>query len=74
MATADQPGTSSDASSKLKYVAANVPFNELAGFLERLQKKHGNENKKHLFKDFLAKWRNAFDNLHENDKQTVSVY
>ncbi|XP_072034969.1 DNA ligase 4-like [Amphiura filiformis] len=70
MAAVDQPGTASSSSSKLQNVAANVPFGELAGFLEKVSKKHGNDNKKQIFKDFLDKWRSAFKSLHGNDKQT----
>ena len=46
---------------------------ELAGFLEKCQKKQGNDNKKRLFKGFLDQWRNAYNLMHKNDKQTVSM-
>ena len=66
----DQPGPS--ATPAAATVAANIPFAELAGFLEKTRKKQGNENKKQVFRDFLGKWRFAHKAIHKGIK-TVSV-
>ena len=52
-------------------VAGQIPFAELCGFLERVQKKKGNDVKRALFKDFLDKWRTFHKQLHENNPNTV---
>ncbi|XP_077866902.1 DNA ligase 4-like, partial [Saccoglossus kowalevskii] len=55
-------------------VAAQIPFGELAGFLERVQKKQGSDNKKKLFREFLAKWRESHLELHRGGQTTDSFY
>ena len=54
-------------------VASHIPFAELAGFLEKVQKKHGGEAKKQMFREFLNKWREFHKHLHEDDPTTVMM-
>ena len=54
-------------------VASQVPFAELCGLLERLQKTTGNEKKKKVLKDFIEKWRQYHETLHKPSSDTVSM-
>ncbi|XP_071791788.1 DNA ligase 4-like [Asterias amurensis] len=72
----DNPSTSTPAaatagaSEDAATVASHIPFAELAGFLEKVQKKHGGEAKKQMFREFLDKWREFHKHLHEDDPTT----
>ncbi|XP_041473446.1 DNA ligase 4-like isoform X2 [Lytechinus variegatus] len=56
-------------------VASQIPFGEICGFLEKVQKKKGSDAKKNLFKDFLGKWRAFHKQLHaKNPKTTDNFY
>ncbi|PIK62711.1 putative DNA ligase 4 [Apostichopus japonicus] len=48
-------------------VATYIPFAELCGFLEKVQRKQGSDNKKAIFKSFLEKWRECHTQLHKNN-------
>lgn len=52
-------------------VAKYIPFAELSGFLEKVQRKQGNENKKAVFKSFLEKWREFHKELHKDKPNVV---
>ncbi|XP_022104577.1 DNA ligase 4-like [Acanthaster planci] len=51
-------------------VASRIPFAELAGFLEKVQKKHGTDGKRQMFREFLEKWREFHKQLHKNNLDT----
>lgn len=51
-------------------VAAEVPFSELCGLLEKISKTQGNDKKKRILKDFIDKWRDYHENLHKDNKET----
>ncbi|XP_033127857.1 DNA ligase 4-like isoform X2 [Anneissia japonica] len=55
-------------------VAGRIPFSELAVFLENVQKKHGTDNKRKLFKDFLDKWRVFHAHLHKDDSDNTDTF
>lgn len=52
-------------------VATYIPFAELCGFLEKVQRKQGSDNKKAIFKSFLEKWRECHTQLHKNNPNVV---
>ncbi|CAD5123713.1 DgyrCDS12032 [Dimorphilus gyrociliatus] len=54
---------------------AIVPFEELAGLLEKISRKSGTETKKDLLRLFFEKWRASHQKIHEDDKDSKdSVY
>ncbi|XP_071941905.1 DNA ligase 4-like [Antedon mediterranea] len=55
-------------------VAGQIPFGELATFLEKVQKKQGNDNKKRLFRDFLDKWRVFHAHLHKDNPDNTDTF
>ncbi|KAJ8019961.1 DNA ligase 4 [Holothuria leucospilota] len=55
-------------------VADFIPFAELSGFLEKVQRKQGNENKKTLFKSFLAKWREFYQELKKDNPNAIDSF
>ncbi|XP_052257350.1 DNA ligase 4-like [Dreissena polymorpha] len=56
-------------------VASKVHFSELCGLLEKISKTQGNDKKKRILQDFVAKWRESHATIHtENDKTTDSFY
>ena len=50
-------------------VASQVSFTELCGLLEKISRTQGNDKKKKFLKDFIDKWREFHDKIH--DKETV---
>ncbi len=72
--TSTPAASTAGASEDAVTVASRIPFAELAGFLEKIQKKHGGEAKKQMFREFLNKWREFHRHLHEEDAMTVMVH
>ena len=52
-------------------VAGKVPFAELCGLLEKLQKISGNDKKKRILRDFVEKWRQFHNDVHKDEINTV---
>ena len=53
-----------------KSVAEIVPFEELSGLLEKINKNHGTDNKKKVLQVFVDKWREFHDRMHQSDPNT----
>ena len=71
MEMADSSGPSTDSDTK---VAAQVPFAELCGLLEKLSKTQGNEKKKKILENFIDHWRKLHNEVHKDDaSKTVSM-
>lgn len=62
-----------DASDDGPSVASKVFFAELCGLLEKISKTQGNDKKKRIMKEFIDKWRDFHNQLHTDDKKTVSI-
>ena len=76
MASADQqptagPSTGASTVPDGPTVASQIPFVQLCGFLEKVQKKKGSDAKKLLFKEFLEKWREFHKVMHVKNPNTV---
>ncbi|XP_071488614.1 DNA ligase 4-like [Diadema antillarum] len=75
--TSNDPGSLATATSSAPAgvtVAGQIPFAEICGFLERVQKKKGNDQKRNLFKDFLEKWRAFHKQLHAKNPTTTDNF
>lgn len=70
MASPAPAGPSSDGS-PLTEVAAEVPFYDMCGLMERVQKMSGLEKKKRILASFLDKWREEHNRLHPTDADTT---
>lgn len=55
-------------------VAGQIPFAQLCGFLDRVQKKKGSDAKKQLFKEFLDKWTSFHKELHAKTPKTTDNF
>lgn len=65
------PGPSSDGAGPPSEVAAEVPFQDMCGLMERVQKMSGLEKKKRILASFLEKWREEHLRLHPTDADTT---
>ena len=52
-------------------VAEEVPFHDVCGLMERVQKVSGLEKKKRILASFLEKWREEHQRLHPTDADTT---
>ena len=52
-------------------VAAEVPFQDVCGLMERVQKTSGLEKKKRILASFLEKWREEHTRIHPTDSATT---
>ncbi|KAK3794568.1 hypothetical protein RRG08_003717 [Elysia crispata] len=52
-------------------VASEVKFAELCGLLEKIEKTHGNDKKKHVLKGFVDKWREFHAEIHKDDGEEI---
>ncbi|XP_077997197.1 DNA ligase 4-like [Glandiceps talaboti] len=73
MSSASATAGASDGT-KPETVASKIRFEELCGFLERVQKKSGTDAKKKLFREFLEKWRECHDSLHTDNPNTKDSF
>ncbi|XP_064626451.1 DNA ligase 4-like [Lineus longissimus] len=59
-------------------VASKVPFSEIGGLLEKIEKlsakKAVSETKKSLVRDFIKSWREFHDKLHADDPNTTDSF
>ena len=62
-----------DASDDGPLVASKVFFAELCGRLEKISKTQGNDKKKGIMKEFIDKWGDFHNQLHNDNKKTVSI-
>lgn len=62
-----------DASDDGPSVASKVFFAELCGLLEKISKTQGNDKKKRIMKEFIDKWGDFHNQLHNDNKKTVSI-
>ena len=69
--TSGLAGTSSSSSGPPGEVAEEVPFHDVCGLMERVQKVSGLEKKKRILASFLEKWREEHQRLHLTDADTT---